>query len=171
MTGTSPADKLAQGDIGLLRTPTARDLLQRAIPARMAYVARDGSPRIVPTWFHWDGHEIAMATWVRGPHVHHPARRIEDLRRRPDVALSIDTDDQPPAVLQVRGRATVEVVEGIPTAYRLAAQRYLGPEAAAQYLAQLDEADVSMARIAVRPEWVGLVDFQERQPGPLGGVG
>jgi hypothetical protein len=27
-----------------------------------------------------------------------------------------------------------------------------------------------MARIAVRPTWVGLLDFAERLPAPLGGV-
>jgi hypothetical protein len=89
---------------------------------------------------------------------------------RPDVTISIDTEDQPPVALQVRGRAVVEEVAGIATEYRLAAERYLGAEAAKGFLAQFDANAVSMARIAVRPEWVGLIDFKERLPGPLGGA-
>jgi hypothetical protein len=111
-----------------------------------------------------------MPTWSAGPHIQHPARRIQSLRERPIVAVSIDTEDQPPAILQIRGRATVEEVSGLVPEYRLAAQRYLGGDAAAGFLAQFDGVDVTMARIAVRPAWVGLIDFDERLPGPLGGV-
>ena len=38
------------------------------------------------------------------------------------------------------------------------------------YLASLEGLPVTMAKISVRPVWVGLIDFQERLPGPLGGV-
>lgn len=55
---------------------------------------------------------------------------------RADVTISIDTEDQPPLVLQVRGRAVVEEVAGIATEYRLSAERYLGAEAAKGLLAQ-----------------------------------
>jgi hypothetical protein len=161
---------LPQGDLHLLESPTARTLLGQPIPARMAYVTRQGQPRILATWFHWDGRELVMATWVAGPHIRHPARRVRALQARPDVAVSIDTDDQPPLALQLRGRATVERVDGIVPEYRLAAERYLGSEGAAAYLGQFDDIAVVMARIAVRPDWVGLLDFGERLPGPLGGV-
>jgi hypothetical protein len=164
--GSAPA----QGDPRLLESPVAVKLLGSALPARLAYTAPDGTPRLVPSWFHWTGTEIVTATWVSGPHVRHPARRIRDLRARPEVALSIDTDDQPPLVLQIRGRATVSEIDGIVPEYALAARRYLGDEAAAQYLGQLDAAAVRMARIGITPTWVGLLDFQTRLPGPLGGV-
>ena len=161
----------AQGDPRLLETSLARDLLGRAIPARLAYVTRAGEPRIVPTWFHWTGEEVVMPTWRSGPHIRHPARRLRDLAERPQVAISIDTEDQPPVVLQIRGRVTIDDVDGVADEYRLSARRYLGEEAAGQFLAQFDGVPVGMARIAVRPEWVGLLDFDERLPGPLGGVG
>jgi Pyridoxamine 5'-phosphate oxidase len=161
---------LPQGDVRLLETPAAAALLARAIPARMAYVTRDGHPRIVPTWFHWDGEEVVMPTWSAGPHIRHPARRLQSLRERPDVAIAIDTEDQPPVALQIRGRATIDDVTGLVPEYRLAAERYLGADAAAGFLAQFDGEEVVMARIAVRPEWVGLLDFSARLPGPLGGV-
>lgn len=48
--------------------------------------------------------------------------------------------------------------------YALAARRYLGDPAATTYLAQIDQPGTRMARIAVRPAWVGLLDFQTRVP-------
>jgi hypothetical protein len=51
-----------------------------------------------------------------------------------------------------------------------AARRYLGDEAAAGMLAALDQPGTAQARIAVRPAWVGLLDFEGRRPSPNGGV-
>jgi hypothetical protein len=51
-----------------------------------------------------------------------------------------------------------------------AAHRFLGPEQAAEHLSEIDQAGTRMARIAVRPTWVGLMDFQTRMPSALGGV-
>lgn len=111
-----------------------------------------------------------MPTWVAGPHIHHPARRLADLVERPEVAISIDTDDQPPTVLQIRGRAVIDEIDGVADEYAFAAERYLGAETTQQFLAAFDDVPVTMARIKVRPSWVGLLDFQTRLPGPLGGV-
>jgi hypothetical protein len=172
MTTTPGGDvTLRQGDLRLLETATAIDLLARPIPARLAYVTRGGAPRIVPTWFQWTGDDIVMATWTSGPHVRHAARRVQDLPERPDVAISIDTEDQPPLALQIRGQAAVQDVDGIVDEYAMAAARYLGDDAAQSFLSQFDDAMVTMARISVRPVWVGLLDFGVRMPGPLGGVG
>ena len=49
---------LRQGDLRLLEREVARRLLASMIPARFAYVAGDGTPRVVATWFHWTG-EVA----------------------------------------------------------------------------------------------------------------
>jgi hypothetical protein len=170
MSENAHTDRVAQGNLALLEAPAAQQLLTSAIPARLAYVTRGGEPRIVPTWFHWDGEQIVMPTWVAGPHIQHPARRLADLVERPDVAISIDTDDSPPTVLQIRGRAVIDEVEGIADEYRFAAERYLGEDTARQFLAAFEDAPVTMARITVRPSWVGLLDFQTRLPSPLGGV-
>ena len=80
----SPAP-IPQGDPRLLDTDLARELLAAAIPVRMAFVAGDGTPRIVPSWFHWDGTEIVMATYLAGPAVSHPAARVAALRASPLV--------------------------------------------------------------------------------------
>ena len=37
-------------------------------------------------------------------------------------------------------------------------------------LAALDQPGTAQARIAVRPAWVGLLDFVTRRPSPQGGV-
>ncbi len=163
---------LPQGDLRLLETPTARELLASRIPARLAFVWPDGTPRVVPTWFHWNGHEIVTVTYTAGPRVgvRHPAARIAALRANPAVALVIDTDESPARVLTIRGRAEITEVDGIAEEYAAAARRYLGDEAAAGMLAQMDQPGTAQARVAVRPEWVGLIDFVSRMPSVLGGV-
>lgn len=52
----------------------------------------------------------------------------------------------------------------------LAARRYLGESQASAYLDQINQQGTKMARIAVRPAWVGVVDFQSRMPSALGGI-
>jgi hypothetical protein len=51
-----------QGSIALLDDPIAKELLCSKIPARLAYVWLDGSPRVVPVWFHWSGSEFVIGT-------------------------------------------------------------------------------------------------------------
>ena len=92
------------------------------------------------------------------------------LRANPDVAVSIDTESSPPEVLSIRGKAEITEIDGIAPEYAEAAQRFLGAEPAAGYLAQIDQPGTRMARIAVRPTWVALMDFQSRMPSALGGV-
>ena len=111
-----------------------------------------------------------MPTFLAAPHVRHAAARLGALRARPHVAVSIDTEGFPPEVLLVRGTVEVTEVDGVVPEYALAARRYLGEEAAASYLAQIDQPGTRMARIAMRPSWVGLIDFQRRSPSALGGV-
>src|SRR5689334_6261247 len=100
---------IPQGDLRLLDTELAQDLLRSSIPARLAFIATDGTPRVVPTWFEWNGTEVVMATYVAGPDagIRHPASRIAAIRANPDVALTIDTDDFPPRSLTIRGRAEI----------------------------------------------------------------
>ena len=163
---------LRQGDPALLDTELAQRLLAAPIPARLAFVALDGTPRVVPTWFHWTGREIVMATYVAGPRIgiRHPAARLAALRARPDVAVTIDTDTFPPQSLSLRGRAEITEVDGLAPEYAAAARRYLGEEAAAGMLASLDQPGTVQARIVLRPAWVGLLDFDTRLPSVQGGV-
>ncbi|HEY1625664.1 MAG TPA: pyridoxamine 5'-phosphate oxidase family protein [Streptosporangiaceae bacterium] len=175
MTSTSTANgnaKLRQGDLRLLQTDLAQQLLHSTIPARMAFVWTDGTPRITPTWFHWTGEEIVMVTYVAGPDIgiRHPAARIAALRANPRVALTIDTESAPPQSLTIRGTAEITEVEGIAPEYAAAARRYLGEEVAGSMMAAMDQPGTVQARISVRPDWVGMLDFVTRLPSVQGGV-
>ena len=169
-TPTPPHEPIPQGDPRLLTTDTALALLHSTIPARLAFLATDGSPRVVPTWFHWTGEELVMGTFVSAPHVTEPAARIRALRANPAVAVTIDTDQFPPQALSLRGDAVVTEHTGVLEEYADAARRYLGDEPSVSYLAMLDDSTTVMARIALKPTWIGLVDFQTRMPRPLGGI-
>ncbi|HUM04837.1 MAG TPA: pyridoxamine 5'-phosphate oxidase family protein [Terriglobales bacterium] len=150
-----------QGSLDLLQHPVAQELLRSKIPARLAYVWMDGTPRVVPIWFHWNGCEIVMATPPKAP-------KLKALTRNPKVSLTIDDNAFPHGVLLVRGTARTEPVEGIVPEYALAADRYFGAEAAAAWLKQLSGLVPSMVRITITPEWVGLLDFKTRFPSALG---
>ena len=51
-----------QGSLDLISHPVAQDLLRSQIPARLAYNWSDGTPRVVPIAFHWDGQDIVLGT-------------------------------------------------------------------------------------------------------------
>lgn len=159
--------QLPQGDLRLLESEMAKSLLASIIPARFAYMALDGAPRVLPTWFYWTGEEVLMPTFVAAPHVRRPAARLQALRTNPHVAVTIDTESFPPNVLLLRGQVSITEVQGIVPEYRLAARRYMGAEAAETYLAQVDQPGTAMARIALRPAWVGILDFATRLPGTM----
>jgi hypothetical protein len=160
---------LPQGDLRLLDTAPARALLSSSIPARLAFTWTDGTPRVIPTWFVWTGAEIVMCTFLSGPGIRHPARRVAVLRENPDVAITIDTENAVPDVLLIRGRAVVTEVDGLAEEHVAAARRYLDEEAATAFLASA-QAGTRTARIGVRPSWVGLLDFTTRLPGARGGI-
>jgi hypothetical protein len=111
-----------------------------------------------------------MPTFISGPHVSHTAYRVRTLLENPEIAVSIDTEAWPPEVLSIRGTAKVAQVDGVAPEYAEAAHRYLGSEQATAMLAQIDHPSTCMARIAVRPTWVGVLDFQTRLPSALGGA-
>lgn len=149
-----------QGELSLLQHPAARALLQSTIPARLAYVWTDGSPRVVPIWYHWNGSEFVVATPPKAP-------KLKALAKNPKVALTIDDNDFPHKVLLVRGTARMQTVEGIVPEYAMAADRYFGPEQGKAWVKQMSSMISSMVRITITPEWVGLLDFQQRFPSAL----
>jgi len=151
-----------QGDLSLLEHPASQELLHSKIPARLAYVWTDGTPRVIPIWFHWNGREIVMASPPKAP-------KLKALSKNPKVSLTIDDNTFPHKVLLIRGSARLEPVEGIVPEYVAAADRYFDPELAKGWLAQLRTLVSSMVRITITPEWVGLLDFQTRFPSALAG--
>src|SRR5215212_9301160 len=71
-----------QGDLTLLEDPVAQRLLLSTIPARLAYTWTDGTPRVVPIGFHWNGTEIVLGTFPDAP-------KMRALRDGAQVALTI----------------------------------------------------------------------------------
>lgn len=151
-----------QGDVSLLEHPGSQELLHSKIPARLAYVWTDGTPRVVPIWFHWNGKEIVMASPPKAP-------KLKALAKNPKVSLTIDDNTFPHKVLLIRGTARLEDVNGIVPEYEAAASRYFDAALAEAWLTQLRSLISSMVRITVTPEWVGLLDFQTRFPSALAG--
>jgi hypothetical protein len=154
---------MAKGGPELLEDPLAQELLESTIPARLAYTWTDGTPRVVSLWFHWDGKEIVMCTFQQAP-------KLKALNTGDRVALTIDTNDPPNHILSIRGTAEVTQVEGVVKEYATAAVRYLGKEQAEAYVRSLPPS-VPMARIAVRPDVVVLLDFETRFPSALSSLG
>ncbi len=149
-----------QGDLSLLDHPIAQELLHSTIPARLAYPWKDGTPRVVPIWFHWKGEEVVFGTPAKAP-------KVMVLAEHPQVALTIDTNQWPHKVLLIRGIARVEIVDGVPAEYAVAAQRYFGEEQGRAWVEQVRAMSLQMVRIAVRPIWVGFLDFETRFPSAI----
>jgi Pyridoxamine 5'-phosphate oxidase len=149
-----------QGGLELLQHPASRELLQSKIPARLAYVWTDGTPRVIPVWFHWNEREFVVATPPKAP-------KLKALAKNPKVALTIDNNEFPHKVLLVRGTARLETLQGIVPEYALAADRYFGGEQAKAWVKHMGSMISEMVRITITPEWVGLLDFQARFPSAL----
>jgi hypothetical protein len=145
----------------VLNRPFSQELLARDI-ARLAYVAKDGTPRNVPIAFTWNGSEIVMCTVQNAP-------KLSSLRNNPTVALTIDTEVHPPKILLIRGRAELDYVDGIPEEYLTINGTYeMTPEQRVEW-----EAGVrslyrdGMVRVVVTPDWAKLIDFETTLPSAI----
>ncbi len=141
----------------ILNRPYSRELLARDL-TRLAYVAEDGTPRVVPIAFIWNGAQIVLCTTKNAP-------KLPALRANPMVALTIDTEVHPPKMLLIRGRAELDVVDGIPQeyltmngSYRMTAEQRIAWEAEVRSLYD------GMVRIVVTPTWAKLIDFETTLP-------
>jgi hypothetical protein len=141
----------------VLNRPLSRELLARGM-TRLAYVATDGTPRAIPIAFTWNGSEIVMCTAKNAP-------KVPALRSNPAVALTIDTEVHPPQILLIRGRAELDVVEGIPEEYLQASGSYqMTPEQRVEWEAGVRSLYDGMVRIVVTPTWAKLIDFETTLP-------
>ena len=147
-----------QGSLDLLNDSVAKTLMDSANPARLAYTWLDGTPRVVPIWFHWNGDQFVLGSPPKAP-------KVVALAADPRVSLTIDDNAWPYKVLLVRGRAEVAMVDGVSREYELSATRYFGPEQGPAWVGTLR--GKPMARIAITPSWVGILDFETRFPSAL----
>ena len=141
-----------------LTRPISQELLARDL-TRLAYVAKDGTPRNVPIAFTWNGSEIVMCTTKNAP-------KIPALLSNPTVALTIDTEVHPPKILLIRGRAELDFVDGIPDEYLQMNGSYkMTPEQRVEWEAGVRGLYVDgMVRIVITPTWAKLIDFETTLP-------
>jgi nitroimidazol reductase NimA-like FMN-containing flavoprotein (pyridoxamine 5'-phosphate oxidase superfamily) len=137
-----------------LSTAGAQELLTSTSAAHLAYIGMDGTPRVVLVGFFWTGDQFVISTATTSP-------KVAALSARPDVALAIDTGDTPDQAraLSIRGRASVEIVDGVVKEYLAAARQSMDTDAAAEFERRVREMYHQMARIAVQPHWVRYYDF------------
>ncbi|WP_395725183.1 pyridoxamine 5'-phosphate oxidase family protein [Nakamurella sp.] len=141
----------------ILDRPASRELLARDI-MRLAYVAADGTPRNIPIAFTWNGAQIVACTTKNAP-------KLPSLRRNPQVALTIDTEVHPPTILLLRGRAELDVVDGIPDEYLQMNGTYqMTPEQRLEWEAEVRSLYDGMVRIVITPTWAKLIDFHTTLP-------
>lgn len=141
----------------ILTRPHSQELLARDL-LRMAYVAKDGTPRNVPVGFAWNGAEIVVCTSTNAP-------KLPSLRHNPAVALTIDTEVHPPKMLLIRGHAELDVVDGIPAEYLEMNGSYeMTAEQRVVWEAEVHSLYESMVRIVITPTWVKLIDFETTLP-------
>jgi len=146
-----------QGDVGLLQDPVAQHLLQSKGPAHLAYNWRDGTPRVVPIGFHWNGEELVMATATDAP-------KTKVLTDGSKVAVSIDSDFAASKILLIRGTVRADTVEGIAPEYMAMIYRTMSEEDAQALLKEAARLYPRMTRIFIHPDWVGIIDFETRLP-------
>ena len=149
-----------QGDLALLQEPLAQELLMAAIPARLAYIWSDGTPRVIPIWFQWTGEEFVMSSPPNAP-------KMKALAQDTPVALTIDYEAWPARVLLIRGTVRSEVIEGEVPEYAAMTRRYLGEEGSQLWRAQYAIMFPRTIRVAIQPNWVGLIDVQARLPSAI----
>jgi Pyridoxamine 5'-phosphate oxidase len=141
----------------VLKKPISEEMLDRDL-ARLAYVAKDGTPRVVPLAFTWNGTEVVMCTTTNAP-------KLASLRQNPAVALTIDTEVHPPKILLLRGEAVLDEVEGIPDEYLQMNGTYaMTAEQRVEWEAEVRSLYDRMVRIVVTPTWVKLIDFETTLP-------
>jgi hypothetical protein len=150
---TMQADEIAE----VLNRPSSQELLARDL-TRLAYIAKDGTPRSIPIAFTWNGSEIVMCTSKNAP-------KLRALRHNPAVALTIDTEVHPPKILLIRGQVELDVVEGIPDEYLQMNGTYeMTAEQRVEWEAEVRSLYDGMVRIVMTPTWAKLIDFETTLP-------
>ncbi len=150
-----------QGDLSLLNDPIAKQLLNSSIPGHLAYVWKDGTPRVVPIAFTWTGKELVTGTPSNAP----KALALKDGNK---VAVTFDSYTPPFKVLYIRGTIHFSPYDGLVPEWVQAGERLMGKEGAQGFgnmvAGMIKAGAFIMLRMAVKPTWVGILDFEARFP-------
>lgn len=98
-----------------------KDLLEKKAFAHLGTVMKDGSPQVTPIWFDYDGTHIrinsAKGRW-----------KDKNMRKRPQVALSILDPENPYRYMQVRGTVVDITESGADAHIDALTKKYLGQD-------------------------------------------
>ena len=140
----------------VLGRPRARSSCRGPDPASVRRQGRHAAQR--PDRLRLERHADLMCTAKNAP------KNIA-LRHNPTVALTIDTEEHPPKILLIRGRAELDVVDGIPDEYlQAAAPTRMTPEQRVEWEAGVRSLYDGMVRVVVTSTWAKLIDFETTLP-------
>lgn len=150
-----------QGDLALLNEPVAQELLNGPYTKHLAYVWKDGTPRVIPIGMMWTGTELVAGVFKEAP-------KMQVIEEGTPVAVTIDTYNFPWHVLMIRGIAHVREYDGLVPEWSQAGEILAGKEVGDQFGgmvgAMFSSGILKSIRLSVEPTWVALLDFQTRFP-------
>ena len=111
----------------------------------------------MPIWFQWTGEEVVFCSVTNSLKL----KALTDCAR---VAITIDGTTWSYEILLIRGPVKTTLFDGVVPDYRVTAERYLSPQGAKMFIGAIESEGLPMKRIGVKPDWVGLIDFQTRWP-------
>lgn len=102
-------------------------LSQGTKTAHLATVREDGRPHVVPVWFVMDGEKLVFNTGAN-------TAKGKNLKRNPEVCLSIDNPNPPYDFVQIQGKAEIseDLDEMLIWATKIGG-RYMGKENAEKF--------------------------------------
>jgi PPOX class probable F420-dependent enzyme len=101
-------------------SPEQTELLRRPVFVHVATVMPDGTPQSTPTWVDTDGEHVLLNT-AKG------RTKYENLRRVPEIAISLVDPQDPYKMLEIRGHAEL-IDEGADEHIDALAKKYLGKD-------------------------------------------
>lgn len=122
------------------------EFLSRPYLMDLSTVTADGYPHVTPVWFDWDG-EAFLASTTR------ERRKARNIARNPKVGFSIADHNLPYPAVVGSGEATMSDDPMGELLHRLA-RRYLPPDQADSYFAELMQAGGSRIILRIKPTWM-----------------
>ncbi|MFD6389987.1 PPOX class F420-dependent oxidoreductase [Nocardia sp. NPDC060259] len=111
-----------------LADPQVREFLSHGTrTGKVAFTGADGRPLVTPVWFIVEGDELVFNTGKN-------TAKGRAFARDPRVALCVDLEEPPYALVEVQGTVTLseDLGELVRTATEIAA-RYMGPDKAEEF--------------------------------------
>jgi PPOX class probable F420-dependent enzyme len=98
-----------------------KDLFQKRAFGHLATLMPDGAPQVTPVWIDYDGTHIIVNS-ARG------RQKDKNMKRNPNVSVSIQDPDNPYRYLEVRGKVTEITEAGADDSIDKLAKKYTGAD-------------------------------------------